>query len=305
MEHSYKFDRYLKSFGVTRAEVETNGDAVILDRISEYVAASRQVDSVVILALDGVIDDRGELDLDRTEVYVPDDYLAAEVAKRPHLLFGASVNPYRPDALARLEWAKVHGAVLVKWLPAIQQIDPADQRLVPFYQKLIELQLPLLSHAGSEHSFTQSIDDYGDPIRLRLPLSLGVTVIAAHVGTGGSFHGERSIDRVARLMIEYPNLYADISSLTQINKSRYLKDVIRRPEFRHRLLYGTDYPLVAMPILVSAWYHPFRLSVRQMYSIMKIKNPWDRDVALKQALGFPSEVWTRAEEILPLSRGRL
>jgi len=299
MEQSYKFTHYLKSFGVTRAELDAKGDAVILDRISERLAQSHHVGQAVILALDGAVDDQGELDRARTEVYVPNEYLATEVAKRPNLLFGASVNPYRRDALTRLEWAKAHGAVLIKWLPAIQQIDPADPRLIPFYKKLVELRLPLLSHTGNEHSFTHSADEYCDPDRLRLPLQVGVTVIAAHVATGGSFAGERSIDRLAKLMVEFPNLYSDISSLTQLNKSGYLKEVITRPEFKHRLVYGTDYPLVNLPILVSAYYHPFRLSVRQMIGIMKIQNPWDRDVALKQALGFPSEVWTRFEDLLP------
>lgn len=300
MEKSFKFHLYLRSFGVTRAEVEAQGDRLIVERISERVAQSQKVGRAVILALDGVIDAKGELDRGKTEVYVPNEFLAGEVAKYPNLLFGASVNPYRTDALARLDWAKAHGAVLLKWLPAIQQIDPSDERLIPFYKKLIELHLPLLTHTGNEHSFTRASEEYCDPDRLRLPLSLGVTVIAAHVATGGKFHGERGVDRLARMMTEYPSLYADISSLTQINKSGYLTEVISRPEFKHRLIYGTDYPLVNMPALVSAWYQPLKLSVHQMRTIMRIESPWDRDVALKQALGVPSEVWTRAESILSL-----
>ena len=34
--------------------------------------------------------------------------------------------------------------------------------------------------------------------------------------------------------------------------------------------------------------------------ISRIKNPWDRDVALKQALGVPADVFTRAENLLRL-----
>lgn len=298
MERSFKFRHYLKSFGVTREEIEASGDRLIIDRIAERVAESRHVGRAVILGLDGVVGTGGELDRARTEVYVPNEYLAAEVARHPHLLFGASVNPYRHDARARLEWAKAHGAVLIKWLPAIQYIDPADKRLIPFYEKLIELNLPLLTHTGNEHSFTHSADHFCDPARLRRPLELGVTVIAAHVATGGHFGGERSIDRLARLMNEFPDLYADISALTLVNKAVYLREVISRPEFNRRLIYGTDYPLVNIPVLVSAWYHPLRLTARQMHSITKINNSWDRDVALKQALGFPTDVWSRAEAIL-------
>jgi hypothetical protein len=102
---------------------------------------------------------------------------------------------------------------------------------------------------------------------------------------------------LARLMAQSPNLYADISSLTQINKLGALREVLRRPEFRHRLVYGTDFPLVNMP-LVSPWFFPRDLKLLEMWRISRIKNPWDRDVALKQALGVPAEVFTRAERLI-------
>lgn len=291
MKRSVRFDAFLRGFGVTRAELEAQGDSVVIDLIAAGIAASDKVGRAVILALDGAVDERGELDRARTEMYVPNEFVAAQVAKHPELLFGASVNPYRPDALARLEWAKAHGAVLVKWLPSIQHIDPADPRLVPFYRKLVELKLPLLTHTGTEHSFTQSDDRLCDPERLRLALDQGVTVIAAHAATKGRYQGKPAIERLAALMKQYPNLYADTSSLTQINKHSDLLKVLRRPEFRGRLVYGTDYPLTAMPVMVSPWYYLFRLSWHQKRAISATGNLWDRDVALKQALGMPADAW--------------
>jgi len=298
LRHSFKLRFYLKSFGVTEEEIMKEGDTIVITRLAERLAASQHVNRAVVLALDGVINAQGELDRAQTEIYIPNDYLATEVAKHPNLRWGASVNPYRPDALARLEWARAHGAVLVKWLPAVQHIDPADERLIPFYQKMVELHLPLLTHTGNERSFTQSRDELCDPERLRLPLRQGVTIIAAHAATTGKFANERSLDRLARLMPEFPHLYADISSLTQINKRGYLAEVLRRPEFQHRLIYGTDYPLIAINQLVSPWYFLPQLSFRQSYAFARIKNPWDRDVALKQALGVPTEIWTKADTIL-------
>ena len=70
--------------------------------------------------------------------------------------------------------------------------------------------------------------------------------------------------------------------------------VLHHPEFRHRLLYGTDSPLIITPWLVNAWYYPLRLSLRQFRGISAIRNPWDSDVALKQALGVPTDVRTAA-----------
>lgn len=295
---SYKLKFYLRSFGVSLDELRAHGDSIVLDRLSARLAQSKHVRRAVVLALDGVVDGNGELDLSRTEVYVPNEFLAAEVHKHPNLLWGACVNPYRHDALQRLEWAKRHGAVLVKWLPSIQQIDPADPRLIPFYRKLVELRLPLLTHTGAEKSFTHSADELCDPVRLQLALEQGVTVIAAHAATTGDIDGERCFDRLTRLMPRYPNLYADVSSLTQLNKRKYIKELLQRPEFAGRLVYGTDYPLVEIRALVSPWYFPRQLAWRQRNAIARESNPWDRDVALKQALGFPADVWLRGEALI-------
>ena len=294
LRDSYKLAFYFASFGVTADELEEQGDALVIQRIAEGVAESRSVGRAIVLALDGVVDERGELDLERTELYVPNEFVARETAKYQELWFGASVNPYRRDALERLERARADGAKLVKWIPSIQMIDPADPRLTPFYRKLVELGLPLLSHAGQERSFTSARDELADPARLRLPLELGVTVIVAHIASTGANEGERDTDRLRALFGEFPNVYSEISSLTQVNKLGYLREALTTPEFEGRLFYGSDFPLVATP-LVSPWYFPLQLTISQMIEISAIDNPWDRDVALKRALGTPPELFARAD----------
>lgn len=296
MESSWKLDIYLRSFGTSRAELTAKGDAIVIRRVSEQLARSRHVGQAIILAMDGVIDEHGQLDRTRTQVYVPNEFVARETARTPNLLFGASIHPLRKDALQRLLWAKEHGAKLVKWIPSVMRFDPADPRLRPFYEKLVELQLPLLTHTGQERSFTGARDELCDPERLRFPLSLGVTVIAAHIASTGSNFGERDTDRLARMMARYPNLYSEISSLTQINKLGYLRESLTRSEWRGRLLYGSDFPLVNTA-LVSPYYYPLQLTLGQQRAIAAIDNPWDRDVALKQALGVPADLFARARRL--------
>ena len=295
LQHNWRFNIYLHSFGVTQNEVLVKGDELIADRISESVAQSHYVSKVVLLALDGVIGTNGVLDTNRTEVYVPNEFVADVCSHHTNLLFGASVNPYRPDALARLEWAKAHGAVLVKWIPPIMAINPDDPKLVPYYKKMAELKLSLLSHTGEEKAFSRANEDLGDPQKLRLPLSLGVTVIAPHIASSEKYEGERGPDRLARLMQKYPNLYTDISALTQINKPGCLKEALTKPEFSGRLVYGTDFPLINTP-LVSPWYS-FHLSLRQKWTISRTKNPWDRDVLMKHDLGVPTETFARSTKM--------
>lgn len=291
MRSNWRFNIYLRSFGVTRKEIEKNGDRLVADRISGSLAKSKYVSRAVLLALDGVVGADGQLDTNRTEAYVPDEFVADMAARHTNLLFGASVNPYRADALTRLAWAKTHGAVLVKWIPPLMEINPDDPKLIPFYQKMVELDLPLLSHTGREKSFSRADEELGDPQKLRLPLSLGVTVIAAHIASSEKYQGERGPDRLARLMREYPNLHADISALTQINKPGCLKTALRKAEFSGRLVYGTDFPLINTA-LVSPWYS-FRLSLREKFIIWRTENPWDRDVLIKHDLGVPTETFAR------------
>lgn len=292
LRNSWRFNLYLHSFGVTKNELLEKGDGLVADRISASVAQSKYVNKVVLLALDGVIGTNGQLDTNWTEVYVPNEFVADVCAHHTNLLFGASVNPYRPDALARLEWAKAHGAVLIKWIPPIMEINPDDPKLIPFYQKMAELNLPLLSHTGREGSFSRADEEFGDPAKLRLPLSLGVTVIAAHIASSEKYHGVRGPDELAKLTREYPNLYTDISALTQINKPGCLKEALTKPEFAGRLIYGTDFPLINTA-LVSPWYS-FHLSLRQKWTISHTKNPWDRDVLMKHDLGVPTETFARS-----------
>jgi predicted TIM-barrel fold metal-dependent hydrolase len=304
LRNNWRYDIYLKAFGLTQQELEEHGDQLVFENISQRLAASRQVGGAVILALDGVVNRAGELDLEQTELYIPDDFVARETARYDNLFFGASINPYRKDALQRLKQAKVAGAVLVKWLPAIQQIDPSDFSLTPFYRELVVLELPLLVHTGAEHSFSRANDDLSDPMLLRLPLDLGVTVIAAHVATTGKTDGKSDFERLLELFPEYPNLYADISSLTQLNKRWYLPKVLDHPEIHDRLLYGSDFPMLETGLfgvrLVSPWYFPFRLGWTRLRQIAGIENLWDRDLELKKALGFEEEIFTRPAKLLKI-----
>ena len=299
---SFKFNYYLKAFDVSRDELEASGDGIVFAKLSKKLNQSSRVGAAVVLALDGVVDSEGKLDLKHSEIYIPNEFVARETQRYENLYFGASINPYRTNALILLEQVKAQGAKLIKWIPSIQMIDPADERIIPFYKKLIELQLPLLSHTGQERSFTRSKDELADPLRLELPLKLGVTVIAAHVATTGDTQGEDNMQRILPLFDHYPNLYADISSLTQINKLGYLNKILVDKRLSGRLLYGSDFPLVNM-VLVSPFYFPLNLSFADMISIARIDNVWDRDVALKQALGVSTTLFERSGQLLNIKPG--
>lgn len=301
MRGNWRFPWYLRAFGVTADELEANGDDIVFARIREGIAGAARVDKAVVLALDGVVGADGELDFVASQVYIPNDFVAAETARHDGLCFGASVNPYRHDAIARLREARDNGAVLVKWIPNIMAIDPADPSIRSFYEALVDLDLPLLSHAGAERSFADAQDALGDPRRLRLPLTMGVTVIAAHIATTGVSEGEGNFERLLPMFAEFPNLYSEISSLTAINKPGFLERALATPGVPERLLYGTDWPLQFFPV-VSPFYQTPQIGLRAAKSVARIDNSWDRDVALKEAMGVPGHVFTRAAKVLPMER---
>jgi predicted TIM-barrel fold metal-dependent hydrolase len=300
MERSWKTSFYFKAFGVGKAELRQQGDGLILRRLSSRLAESSRVQAAVVLALDGAVDSRGELDRGRTELYIPNDYLAAQCRQYDNLLFGASVNPLRRDALERLDAVAADGAVLLKWLPSIQGADPADRCFIPFYRRLVELGLPLLCHTGTEESFTRADNSLADPARLRLALENGVIVIAAHCASNGRNDGEHNLQRLLPLFGQFPNLYADISALTLANRLGHLQRVLRHVELHDRLLYGSDMPLPCTG-LTTPWLQLFSLGFAEARRLAAIGNPWDRDVALDLALGMPEQVLSRANHVLRLT----
>lgn len=296
---SWKFSLYLKIFGTSEEEVSEKGDAIVMDVIEREIENSKHVDDVVILAMDAPYDGDGNLIEEEIEAFVPNRFVGESVKARKGLHFGSSVHPNRKDALEELEWSQANGAVFVKWLPNIQGINPSDERYRDYYLKMVDLDLPLLTHVGDEDSFSRTDNALGDPKLLKLPLECGVRIIAAHVASSGEREGVENIERLLEMMPDYPNLYADISTLTQANRCKYLPQVLIDDRLKGRLMYGTDYPLTNTP-MVTALQFPLRLTIREMVDIVLTKNSWDRDVKLKAALGCSKEVFEMSRRFLKL-----
>jgi hypothetical protein len=299
MRGNWRYGFYLKSFCLNEEELKREGDSLCIRKIARQISDSVNVDGAVVLAFDAVFDTDGEIDYSQTQMYVPNRFVREEVSKFQGLYFGASVNPWRKDALHRLDWCKEAGAKLIKWIPSIQYIDPSDPNIRSFYLKLVELDLPLLTHTGDEHSFVGAANSLADPYRLRFPLECGVKVIAAHTGSSGRNQRQHNFDRVVDLMEEFPNLYSDISALNLIQRQRFLKKILRLKPLHHKMLYGTDYPLINTP-LVSPFFYPFRLGWKMIRTIRKLDNIWDRDFVLKRALGLPGMIFQNSGELLDI-----
>ncbi len=266
--------------GLHPHDANLSNQKYVTDLLSE-LWASRHVGQTVLLGMDGVYDDRGTLDRERTEFLISNDYVLQVVKAHPEqFLAGVSINPQRRDALEEVERCAEAGAVLVKVLPNSQGFDPGNRRYVPFYRKLAQRKLPLLSHVGYEFSLAGQDQSAGDPARLRVPLDEGVTVIAAHGCSNGLIFYERYVPTFLNLVRLYPNFFSDVSALTLPNRFGMLLRLRRHPDVHDRLLFGTDYPLSVFHL--PCW---GQVPVRELRTMIRTRNRFDRQYLVLKALG--------------------
>ena len=297
--------------GVDHA-ADTNAiDAAIERFLLWHMLNAPSVDRVVVLAFDACHDDQGRphgraatTDAPGTHLYVSNTYVRDLCTLHPEKLwFGASIHPYRADALAALDEVADAGAVLVKWLPLTQNINAADPRAIAFLKHAGRIGVPLLVHYGGEMSLPAPRSEFEDPApllhALRRVRSGGVipVVIVAHAATPSlwPFTRARHFETLAQALLgEFHDapLYADIAALATWNRTRWLKELLRRKEFHAKLVHGSDFPIPSFPLL-------FRRRLGPAYRIVTdCASRVERDLQLKRRLGLPPDVFTRMGDIL-------
>ncbi len=225
----------------------------------------------MILAFDAVYDINGNLQSDATGMYTPNDWIFQLTKTFPDCFLPVcSIHPYRKDALHEMERCHQLGARMIKWLPNSMGIDPENPICLPFYQKMTELNMVLLSHAGDENSVSSDVLDQtlGNPLRLSLALDTGVKVIVAHCASEGCNCSETNNLSVSQeghkpkqtenfdLFMEMMKinkykdlLFGDISALLTFRRVKYLQTLLDTPEIHNRLYFGTDYPVPCISLV--------------------------------------------------------
>ena len=300
--HRVKFKIYMSSAGATD---ENRADSQLVDRLVSLVGHIRTHGKHRLLAFDKNYRRDGTVNLEKTEFYVPNEYVFELSERHPEMFVpNISVNPYRADAIGELEkWAQ-RGARVVKWLPNAMGIDPYDPQCDQFYEKMKELDLILLSHGGEEKAVEAEEDQkLGNPLLLRRALDHGVKVIVAHcagLGTNADLDSKHrkqvdNFDLFLRLMDEkrYEGLvFGEISATTQFNRvGKPLRTILARDDLHERLVNGSDYPLPAVNILIRTrplvkqgfLSEPEGQSLKEIYDF----NPLLFDFVLKRTMKLP------------------
>jgi uncharacterized protein len=283
----FRFMRW--KFGLAGEDEQT--ERTLEELLAETVAGAGPVEAAVVLAFDAVHDAEGKRDARRTHFEVANDYVRDVTRKYPRLLYGASIHPYRRDAVTELERVARDGAVLIKWLPITQDIDPSDARCLPFYDALAQLKIPLLSHTGWERTLPTANSRVADPALLRPALERGVTVIMAHCGTRSFFGESCHVDSFIRMAHEFERCYGDTSALNLPTRSYGWRRLLEDDVVRNKLVHGSDWPILPLPPLRHT-------GLRGAVECMRERNWMKRDVLVKQRLGLEGEYWTRASALL-------
>lgn len=298
--NSKRIRMYLAGIGLISWREALRGNIPAPERIDElYCArlisqtAESPLDHVVALAFDGIYDSKGELDKDRTIKYVSNDAVLDLMRDCPKFLLGASVNPTRRDWKDELDKCLESGAVLMKWLPSVMDFDPADPRILPFYERLRETGTPILMHIGFELALPAKNAYYANIDRLETVLQSGVTVIAAHCCGGWPMPlldvaGLWELPRMRRLVHKYQNLFFDIAGMTAPHRKPRLMNALADPVISTRIVYATDYP-----ITLQTW--AFR---KQTRGIVLPDNYYAKDIAIKVGCGLTEDMLERGYDVI-------
>jgi predicted TIM-barrel fold metal-dependent hydrolase len=172
-------------------------------------------------------------------LWVPDDYVAAFVARAPAKLIGfAACDPTQPHYMDELRIGidELHlGGV--KMMPMYAGFDPRDARCDPVYAFCESRGLPILFHSGTTFNraaplgFTRPW--LWDEVAIKHP---ELRMILAHVG-------HPFCEECLVVIRKHPHVYADISAL-HYRPWQFYNMLIAAQEYNvaHKLLNGTDYP---------------------------------------------------------------
>lgn len=167
-----------------------------------------------------------------SQVETVNDYVHSLVSQYPDTLVGfGTIHPDYENYKSELKRVKELGLRGIKLHADFQNFYLDAKEMLPIYEEIIKLDLPILFHMGDRNF------DRTSPRRLAWLLDKypEMTAIGAHLG--GVFMWDESIEYLVG-----KNLYMDTSStLHELEPEKFM--YIVRTHGIDKILFGTDYPL--------------------------------------------------------------
>lgn len=195
-----------------------NAISTLYEMVKGYRPGSNKPGRFVLLAMDGLYDEQGEIDWNATDILVPNEYVVrlSECLNRLFIaqtgeqfspfISAISIHPSRSDSLSELK-KYASRAPFLKWLPNSMNINPASPGLKPFFAQMAQQGTTLITHTGHERA-TEALPEhqqYGNPALHQQALSQGVEVVMAHAGYRGHSHHDGDERANTELFIDMLN----------------------------------------------------------------------------------------------------
>ncbi len=317
MNPGVRFDRlydkltirfFAKSLGVDPKALTADPFEAYVASMAGSIRESVYVEKACLFGVDSRFDERGkEIHRDKTVCAMTEDALGVAQRYPDQFIPFLSVNPRRQDALDRIDEYAERGCRGAKFLQNYWALDLNDEGLIPYYEKLVAHQLPLIVHVGSEYTI-QSDGRYEGIDMVDLPLACGVTVIAAHMGLGrvqhklrpwrnltrNPAHFDSDYFRLLEMLQRHDKLYADISAILAPLRARALRHLAQQKAVHEKILFGTDFP-VPFSIRINS----YDLPTAGRKEINRLHNPFDRyAAAMLEYFPEQSPVYTNHRKVL-------
>ena len=288
------FEPIVKSqAGILKSSQKSGVDVAYEEKLIQLIDES-SLDAVLLLAMDYPYDEDGNCLQTKAKFYVPNDHVLSLAKKYHQVIPACSIHPSRKDGIEELERCVASGAKVLKLLPNCHNLNCSDSQYRSFWEKLSELKLPFLAHTGGEFSVPVLNADYADPRVLRLPLECGVKVIAAHGAGKSGLSDPDYTTELFKMMDQFPCLFTDNSALASPNRWRTMRPLLE-PKIQERVIHGSDFPIP------SGGFGPWigqLLSKTKYFESRKIKNSLERDVFIKESVGFLDDTFTRLHNLI-------
>ena len=146
------------------------------------------------------------------------------------------VNPNTRTGIAdRMDRLIAAGIKGIKLYASDHGFDPADERLTPVFERLADLQLPLMIHTGGVSRFTGAVLKWGRPRAVEAVAAAfpDMPVVLVHSGKGAQATENEALE----MFDEYENIWLELSDLSPTAVAR-----VCTAERAHRVLFGSDMP---------------------------------------------------------------
>lgn len=168
------------------------------------------------------------------------------ITLEPNRFIGfASIDPFRPDALERLEYAFTDlGLSGLKLHPSKQMFFPHDPRLDKIYNLCIQYDKPILFHSGLSWE-KDTLSHFSKPIEFERVAAKypKLRICLAHFGWPW-------VQETAMLLLKYPNVFADTGLLYFDDARTFYKRIFNDDlpvtwidrSLRHQVMFGSNNP---------------------------------------------------------------